>query len=161
MTKEIVGNRLHEVLGWFKEGLRHSRHGFVLMGKALYTLKKEKLWRKEIEHMPSFKYWVEHSLHISIAQALRLIQIYQEVGHLLDEFPAEISKVTLLLPYLHDKTDDEKKALLTMANECTVEDLKNNIKEMHGQKEKCTDNCPHSDLEAFYKCKRCGKWVFL
>ena len=30
MTKEIEGNRLHEVLGWFKEGLRHSSDMYVV-----------------------------------------------------------------------------------------------------------------------------------
>lgn len=157
---EVIGNRFWEIMGWWQEGIKLSRTGYIMMGKSLYYFKKEKLWRKEIEHMPTFKYWVENSLHISIAQALRLIQIYTELGNLLENTPVEISKVTLLLPYLHDKTDDEKKELLTMANECTLNQLKDNIKEMQGDKDKCTDICEHREVEIFTRCKLCKKWIF-
>jgi len=163
MTKEIqtVGERFFEVMTWWQEGVKLSKTGFVLMGKAIYIFKKEKLWRKEIEHIPTFKYWVEHSLHISVAQAHRLAQVYVMVGYLLEEMSisVDISKITLLLPYMAEKTDAEKRNLLEMASICTIEDIKNNIKEMTGNKDKCTDVCPHSEVELITRCRQCGKWL--
>jgi hypothetical protein len=164
MTKEkkiTIGNRFHEVMKIWNEGIRMSRNGFLSMGQAIHIFKKERLWRYDIEHMPSFKYWVEHSLHISVAQAHRLEQIYREVGEVLkdDAIDIEISKITLLLPYLSDKTDEEKQAMLSMAAGLTVEDIKNNIKEMTGNGDKATDVCEHDDLEMISRCRKCGKWI--
>src|SRR5574343_506593 len=158
MTKEkkiTIGNRFHEVMKIWNEGIRMSRNGFLAMGQAIHIFKKERLWRYDIEHMPSFKYWVEHSLHISIAQAHRLEQIYREVGEVLkdDAIDIEISKITLLLPYLSDKTDEEKKEMLSMAADLTVEDIKNNLKEITGNKDKATDVCEHLDVETVLRCR--------
>jgi len=158
--KEKEGDRFHEVMGWWNSGVNQAKLGYLLMGKSIYFIKKEKLWKKEIEHMPTFKYWAEHALHISVAQADRLAQIYFELGHLLENIPFDISKVTLLLPYLRDKDDAEKKEILFMANECTVEDIKNNLKELKGEGT-ATDVCTHPESEIEYvpRCKACGKWI--
>ena len=163
MTKEKkikIGDRFFDVMKLWNEGVRMSRNGFLTMGQAIHIIKKERLWRYDIEHIPSFKYWVEKSLHISIAQAHRLEQIYREVGEVLkdDAIDIEISKITLLLPYLSDKTDEEKKEMLSMAADLTVENIKNNLKEMTG-KGIATDVCSHTDVETVLRCRKCGKWL--
>lgn len=164
MTKKKaldVGNRFFEVMNLWNEGIRMSRNGFLIMGQAIHIFKKERLWRYDIEHLPSFKYWVEHSLHISVAQAHRLEQIYRQVGDILEKesIDIDISKITLLLPYLSDKTDAEKKDMLAMAADLTVEDIKNNIKDMTGKSDKATDVCEHQDTELISRCRVCGKWL--
>ena len=155
---QSIGDRLFEVMSWWNNGIDAAKAGYLLMGKSIFHLKKEKLWRVHTEHMPSFKYWVEHELHISLAQANRLAQIYSELGHILAELPIEISKVTLLLPHLHDKTDDQKKDMLSMAQNCTIEDIKNNIKDMEGEGN-TTDTCLHLNTELVSRCRDCNKWL--
>ena len=167
MTKEKkikIGDRFFDVMKLWNEGVRMSRNGFLTMGQAIHIIKKERLWRYDIEHIPSFKYWVEKSLHISVAQAHRLEQIYREVGHLLKDdsdniIDIEVSKITLLLPYLSGKTDDEKRDLLIDASRLTVEDLKNNLKDITGKSDKATDVCEHDDVEMVSRCRKCNKWL--
>ena len=155
---EKIGERLHEVMGWWEHGTRTAKMGFLERGKAIYYLKKEKLWRIHTEHMPSFKYWVEHTLHISKAQANREALIYIKVGKILENIEIDISKVTLLLPHLEGKTEEGIKDMLNMAKDCTVEDIRNNLREMTGEKE-ATDVCLHAETELYERCKKCGKWL--
>lgn len=167
MTKEKkikIGDRFFDVMKLWNEGVRMSRNGFLTMGQAIHIIKKERLWRYDIEHIPSFKYWVEKSLHISVAQAHRLEQIYREVGHLLKDdsdniIDIEVSKITLLLPYLSGKTDKEKNEMLSMAAALTVEDIRNNLLEMAGKGDRATDICEHLEVETVLRCKKCSKWL--
>lgn len=158
-NNELMGNRLHEVMTLWENGIIAARNGWLMMGKAIHLIKKEKIWRIDIEHMPTFKYWVEHRLHISVAQAHRLSQLYEEIGHIAIDIPVEITKVTLLLPYMKDKTDEEKKEMIMMASECSIEDIKNNIADMNGMPERATDVCTHADVEVWRRCKFCGRWM--
>ena len=159
MAKNLTtGDRFFEVMRWWEEGIRQTKMGYLLMGKAIYYIKKERLWRADIEHIPTFKCWAEHSLHISVAQAHRLAQIYEELGDLLVDMPIDISKVTLLLPFMKGKSEEERKEMLEMAQDCTVEDIKNNIKDMTGKNESATDRCEHLESEIWNRCKKCGKF---
>lgn len=155
---EITGNRIHEIMGWWQEGISMSKTGYLLMGKAIHYIKEEKIWQYHTEHT-TFKYWIEHELQISVAQAHRLSQIYQEVGHILPDIPIEIGKVTLLLPYLHNKTDEQKAELLVGARDCSIEDIRNNIRDWNGNSAIATDVCIHETTEAYQRCVRCGKWL--
>ena len=159
----IVGNRMHELLQMWEEGVQMGMKGYLKMGKAVFFLKKEKLWKREVEHVPSFKYWVEHSLHISVAQAYKLAEIYERVGSVLEKasIVIDISKVTLLLPFLIDKTDEQKIDILVHNKDLTYEDVKNNIADLKGTPGKATDVCSHDPqyLEQVTRCRNCGKWV--
>jgi hypothetical protein len=131
------------------------------MGKAIYLLKKDKLWVRDCAGIPSFKYYVEHELRISVSQAHRLEQVFREVGSILEDgrLSIDISALTLLLPHLHGKTDEEKIKLIEDNKDLPIEAVKNNILEMTGNKEKCTDVCEHNGgFEMFKKCKDCGKF---
>lgn len=160
MTRnEVAGNRLHEVMTMWSKGIMSAKNGYLLMGRSIYLIKQEALWKLDMENCPTFKYWVEHTLHISIAQAHRLAQIHEECGTILIDLPIDISKVTLMLPYLKGKTEEEKKDMLVMANDCTVEDIKNNLLEASGQPEKATDVCSHTDVTIWRRCNFCGKFI--
>lgn len=160
MTRnEVAGNRLHEVMTMWSKGIMSAKNGYLLMGQSIHLIKKEQLWRLDMEHCPTFKYWVEHTLHISVAQAHRLDQIYEMCGVILIDLPIDISKVTLMLPYMKGKTKEEMKDMLVMANDCTVEDIKNNLADMNGQPEKATDVCSHTDVTIWRRCNFCGKFL--
>lgn len=157
VVREKVGDRIHEVMEWWANGLLNLRNGYILTGKAIYHLKKERLWRHYGSPSPSWKYWVEHELHVTCRHADRLAMIYVELGHLLPDILIDISKVATLLPYIHGKTDEEKVEMLNMAKDLRVEDIKNNIHEMKG--EAITDGCDHPDTELISRCRICGKWI--
>lgn len=156
---EVMGNRIHELMSMWEAGVRATKSGYLLMGKAMFYIKKERIWQYHTEHVPSFKYWVEHELHISLAQANRLAEIWTEVGHLIEDMPLDISKITLLLPHLHNKTDEQKVELLNMARGCNLEGIKNNLLTYTGFPERATDVCEHRDVELMPRCRNCGKWL--
>jgi len=164
MTKDIViGQRLHDVMEIWKQGMREGLHGILLQGKAINMLKKDKLWIKDCAGIPSFKYYVEHELHISVAQAHRLDEIYRETKDIYERLDIQgvelnISTITLLLPYLHGKTEDEKIELLMDNSNIPLQDVKNNILEMQGKGDMATDICEHEEKELFWRCPKCGKF---
>ncbi len=163
MTKvqEIKGQRLHDLRELWRKGQLLSVNGYLLMGKAIHFLRQERLWQFEDNQVPTYKYWVEHELQISVSQAYRLEQVYLAVGEVLLDIaiPIDISKVTLLLPHIEDKTDQEKADMLEEASNLTVEDIKNNLKDINGQPEKATDVCEHEETELLSRCRQCGKWI--
>lgn len=160
MKKIDVGNRLHEAMQVWNNGMLMAQNGYLYMGKSLCLMKEDNIYRAMGSHIISWKHFVENELHISKAQADRLIQIYRDIGALLEKHSMviDISKVTLLLPLLNGKTEDEKVDLLNMAKDCKVEDIKNNIKDLTG-KGTTTDNCNHMNTELVSRCKDCGKWL--
>jgi hypothetical protein len=165
MNKQVQlarGDRLYEIMQIWNEGVNLSKQGFLKLGEAIFFIKAEKLWKYDGTHCPSFKSWAENALHISVSQAHRLAQIYTEVGHILsngiDGIAVDISKVTLLLPYLEGQTDEVKTDMLKEAALLSVENIKNNLKSRTGNGTP-TDECPHTETELFAKCVSCGKWI--
>lgn len=160
MKKIDLGNRIHEAMKIWNEGLIMSKNGYLYMGKALYMMKKDRLYMSLGNHVISWKYWVENELHLSKAQADRLIQIYRDLGHILekDGMAIDIGKVTLLLPLLNGRTDEEKESLINMAKDCRIEDVKNNIATKRLQA-MAFDVCEHHNTELASRCRDCGKWL--
>jgi hypothetical protein len=154
------GDRLYEIMQIWNEGVNLSKRGFLKLGEAIFFIKAEKLWKYDGTHCPSFKSWAENALHISVSQAHRLAQIYTEVGHLLsgESICIDVSKVTLLLPYLEGQTDEVKTDMLKEAALLSVEAIRNNLAEKVGRI--ATDKCEHPPemIELFSRCK-CGKWI--
>jgi hypothetical protein len=166
MNKQVQlarGDRLYEIMNLWNEGVNLSKKGFLRMGEAIFFIKAEKLWKYDGTHCPSFKSWAENALHISVSQAHRLAQIYTEVGHILqstsiDGLAVDISKITLLLPYLEGQTDEVKTDMLKEAALLSVESIKNNLKSRTGNGTP-TDECFHDETEQISRCLKCGKWL--
>lgn len=162
MTSDmVIGQRLFDVMKLYNEGMADCINGYLKRGKAIYKLKKEKLWYVDCAGASSYKYYVEHELKISLSQAYRLEQVYREVGKALEKrrVPIDISTIVLLLPYLHDKTDEEKIEILEANKELPVEAIKNNLLELKGESNKATDVCRHLETEAYERCVNCGKFL--
>ena len=163
MTKDIIiGQRLFDVMKLYNEGMNDCINGYLKRGKAIYKLRNEKLWRVDCAGVSSYKYYIEHELKISLSQAYRLEQVYKEVGKALEKnpVPLDISTIVLLLPYLHDKTDEEKMEILEANKDLPIEAIKNNLLEETGKKEKATDICPHDGvMEQYKRCCNCGKFL--
>jgi hypothetical protein len=154
------GDRLYEIMQIWNEGVNLSKRGFLKLGEAIFFIKAEKLWKYDGTHCPSFKSWAENALHISVSQAHRLAQIYTEVGAILSEqeISIDVSKVTLLLPYLEGQTDEVKTDLLREAALLSVEAIRNNLANRNGGV--ATDVCLHNgEMEPFNRCKICNKWI--
>jgi hypothetical protein len=164
MDKQVQlarGDRLYEIMQIWNEGVNLSKQGFLKLGEAIFFIKAEKLWKYDGTHCPSFKSWAENALHISVSQAHRLAQIYTEVGHLLsgESISIDVSKVTLLLPYLEGQPDDVKREMLKEASLLSVEAIKNNYKERTGGTP--TDKCDHpiDKVQQVNRCSECGAWL--
>lgn len=161
MSDIVMGQRLHDVMKLWHEGIKEGMLGTLKMGKAINLLKKNKLWVRDCAGIPSFRYYVEHELGISVAQAHRLDEIFREVGHVYEALVnngiyVNISAITLLLPHLHDKTDAEKVELLTANSGIPLVAVKDNVRELAGGKP--TDECDHQKTEMFERCVACGKF---
>jgi len=157
-----IGERYHEVMRLWNRGIEDAKQGYLMMGKAITAIRDEQLWRLEGPHCPTFDYFCKAVLHMSPAQTYRLGQIWEKFGHILEapEIHVDISKVTLLLPVLANRPDEVKKEMLLAAQDLTVEDLKNNIREMKGHI--ATDVCEHppdqQDIETWFRCRVCKKF---
>jgi len=161
MSDIVIGQRLAEVQKIWNEGTKHELFGYLLRGKAIDMLKKGKLYIMDAAGIPSFRYYVTHELKISVAEAHRLAQIYRLAGSVLEKNNVRIgvSALTLLLPYLKDKTDEEKLSLIEMNKDIPLEAVKNNILDLRGKGELATDVCMHEDgWEIYKKCKKCRKF---
>jgi hypothetical protein len=155
-----IGNKLHEAMSLWKDGMKSGMVGFLKCGKAIHLLKQGKLW--ELAGFANFPSYVKNELKISIPQAHRLEQVYREVGAVIEkhDISIDISSITLLLPYLKGKSDEEKKTLLEANSELPVEAIRNNLLEMEGKRELATDVCPHTDGFDYYrKCRKCNKFL--
>jgi hypothetical protein len=162
MNKQVMlarGDRLYEIMQLWNEGVNLSKKGFLRMGEAIFFIKAEKLWKYDGTHCPSFKSWAENALHISVSQAHRLAQIYTEVGTILidEKISIDVTKVTLLLPYLEGQPDDVKREMLKEASLLSVEAIKNNLANKNGKT--ATDECDHLETESIKRCLKCGKWL--
>ncbi len=163
MTKDmIIGQRLFDVMKLYNDGMKDCINGYLKRGKAIYRLRKEKLWCRDCAGIASYKYYIEHELKISLSQAYRLEQVYKEVGKALEKnpVPLDISTIVLLLPYLHDKTDEEKLDILEANKDLPIEAIKNNLLEASGKGDKTTDRCLHDGaMEQYERCCNCGKFL--
>ena len=150
----------HEAMTEFNIGMKRGLEGYLQCGKAILTIKEQRLWKLDGAHVNSFGHWVKNVLHVSPAQAHRMSQVYRELGPLLmrPELQTDIQKITLLLPHIQGATEERKEELLVMAKDLTIEDLKNNILEQQGKGDLCTDICQHLELIPASKCSKCGKW---
>jgi len=154
---EQKGERLHEVMTLFYAGIENSKRSFLMMGQAIYYIKQERLWKLTGDHVKTFKQFCDNELQISIAQANRLEYIYREIGEILWDTKIDISKVTILLPYLTGKTEEEKRELIENNKDLSVAAIKNNLREARG--EPATDTCLHTGLvEKWNRCTVCGKF---
>jgi hypothetical protein len=154
MKKLQRGNLIDESQKLWNQGISNSINGYLDMGNSLKIIKDNDLW---VGHFKTFDEFVEKDRHISRAQGARLIQI-TKYEPLLKSIPIEISKLTLMLPYLDAKPAEEQEEALHMAANCSVEALKNNLKESKGQI--ATDNCLHDcDWIKLFKCSKCGKVI--
>jgi hypothetical protein len=155
-----VGNEYFNIIQEFQDGMRAGIEGYLKCGKAVSLIKSKQMWKLEGPHVHSFGHFCKQVLHISPAHAHRMAQVYQEFGTLLaiPENQMDISKITLLLPYVHDADDEKKSELLAMAKPLSVEALKNNLLEREGKGELCTDICEHLEQLPATRCAKCGKW---
>ena len=161
MSDIIMGQRLAEVMNIWNEGSKYELFGFVLKGKAINLLKKGKLWVRDCAGIPSFKYYVTHELNISVSQAHRYDEIYREVGKILEDngIKIGISAVTILLPFLRGKSDEQKLEILQNNKDLPLEAIKNNILEMQGKGDLATDVCMHDQgFKMYRKCRKCKKF---
>jgi len=156
---DLQGNRLYEVMQMWNAGIAQVKHGYLALGEAVSILKKEKLWRLSGSQPVSWNQFCTQELHCSVSQANRLAEIYVTLGDALRNIPIDISKVTLLLPYLVGLPEDQKAVILEQSKDLTVEAIKNNLKDMQGNGCKATDVCAHEgDLEDWRRCRGCGKF---
>ena len=159
----IDGTKYFSTMKEFEAGMRAGLEGYLKCGKAISVIKSERLWMAEGNHVKSFAHFCKKILHISASQAHRMAQVYTEFGDLLSlpENQMDITKLTLLLPYVHGQDDQQKADLLAMAKDLTIEDLKNNLLEKDGKGILATDVCDHpmDQLKEYTRCEACGKWL--
>jgi hypothetical protein len=161
LVKDAKAERYHEIMVEWNLVKNSMGIGFLRMGKCLSILKQEQLWRLDGNQNLTFRSWIEGELKICYSQAMRLIQVFEQVGDYLTNKDLEgidIYKIVLLLPHLKGKNDEEKIDMLYMAKDCTVDHIKQNLREGKGLPTK--DTCDHEkyEQELWNRCPNCGRW---
>src|SRR3990167_2330585 len=151
---DLQGNRLYEVMQMWNAGIAQVKHGYLALGEAVSILKKEKLWRLSGSQPVSWNQFCTQELHCSVSQANRLAEIYVTLGDALRNIPIDISKVTLLLPYLVGLPEDQKAVILEQSKNPAVEANKKNLKDKAGEGCKGTGVFgPEGDFKGGRRCR--------
>lgn len=154
-------DRYHEAFGMVRRGDEAVLTGALLKGKGLFIIKSMGLWKLSSSPCKSFVHWVEMEAGCKKSTAYALIGLYEKFADVIennaDLQSVDVTKAYLLLPFIaDDATVDEKEELLYMAKETPWPSFCDNIRKMKGKI--ATDECPHDEIEAVERCKKCGKW---
>jgi hypothetical protein len=154
-----------------KEGIRrcnaHLQHGAFTLGAYLLEAKRRRLWQWDGTEAKSFHHWCLHEVGYERSQVKNLMGITEKIAPLIANRLAtrpdlgEIPPTNLirLLPYLENKTDEEKYELLDEARNTSSRGLEYNLRNRDGKV--APDECSHEDMQVFLleQCPTCGgKW---
>ena len=151
---EIVFNLVEEI----KEAKRNTVKSFLVIGKNLDIIQKEKIWQYYGEHLERFDDFLKE-IRIGRATAYNCMAIWREFGQLLisKNLDVDYFRLVRLLPVV--KENDDKEEWLNKADTLTIQGFNDEIKEAKGFSTTDTCNHPEEEREYFWRCKRCGKWA--
>lgn len=151
---EIVFNLVEEI----KEAKKNTVKSFLVIGKNLDTIQKEKIWQYYGEHLERFDDFLKE-IRIGRATAYNCIAIWREFGELLISKNLDIDyfRLVRLLPVIQE--GDNREEWLEKAADLPVQGFNDEIREAKGLP--ATDTCEHPEEERryFWRCQLCGKWV--
>jgi hypothetical protein len=128
--------------------------GFFEIGKALYIINKNDLWR--FSEAKNFVEYVESCQGLKRTWSYALMGVYERFAPILADHEelrqVDVSRLVRLLPYVKDETATE---LALMAATTPARAFDANLRNMSGKV--APDECDHPDgFVVIRKCKICG-----
>jgi len=160
MSKEISQIKKAEIITELVNQLTEARKNialnFLLIGKILHQIKKEKLYASYASHIQSFLDFLKE-VKIKRSTAYHCMAVYKEFGQYLLSNPQDIPfrRLIKLLPV----AKENKEEWLLKAKELPEKAFEDEIREAQGKLP--SDKCDHPEDQRmyFYQCKLCKKWV--
>lgn len=129
-----------------------------IIGKALYEVKKEKLYKKYASHIVYWRDFLKE-INLSYTESYYLINLYKLFGEIIlsNENYQDISFDRLKKIYYFAKKDKNVIGWLDKAKHLLEPDFKDEINKAKGSKTYL--DCEHLHTETHVKCMDCGKWL--
>lgn len=174
LPSNVIPTRLVDVMRWVPT--HHSRkmaivfhsgrssESYMIVGKLLCDSREKADWKHDGSGATNFYQWVDRELGHKVSNVKRIMRMWSNLKHLVPvhgELLAQIEFSKLVIVASHvDKLDEEQQVeILHVAQNSSVRDLDNNIREFTGNGTP-TDVCEHSgELETWYRCPSCGKFI--
>lgn len=147
---EIVFNLIEEI----KQAKVGVIKGFLVMGKNLDKIQKEKLWTYYADHLEDFNSFLRE-IRVGISTAYNCMAIWRQFGELLISKNLEIDyfRLVKLLPVAKE---EDKEDWLIKAQELDSSGFNNEIREAKGLVP--TDKCEHDGDKIYLeRCQICGR----
>jgi len=131
---------------------------FLHLGKMLWFVKKEELYRYYSEHTQTMSAFLrEIDIGIGMSAADHYIRIYRTFGERLAGRQIAFKRLLLIHPMVKDDATAEK--WLDLAEKLPLIGLQSEIKERQGKTP--PDGCLHpaANLVPYFRCSICGTWI--
>jgi hypothetical protein len=132
--------------------------GFLIIGRNLDTIQKEKLYGYYGSHIENFEMFlkeigIKHGTAFNCIRIWRAFGAYKNLYALPDYF-----RLVMLLPLAEKLNEEEKEEWITKAKELTFSDFRDEIRIARGKISEL--DCKHDgEKDFFFRCKICGKFV--
>jgi hypothetical protein len=122
------------------------------IGKILKEIRDQQLWA-ELEYSSFRAFYSDPELGYKKSSVYRAIRIVEVFPRFEEIKKVPISKLTIILPYLEEKNEKQKKELVSLAASLSTSDLLYEVKDMEA-KEVVPKELP---LPKIYRCNVCHK----
>ena len=157
LSKEEKAEKIFAQIKELKTAFKWTVKSYLVIGKNLDEINKEKLWYYYGDHIKKFTD-ITKELRISSATAYNCMRIYNLFGKPLLEkgYDVDYFRLLRLAPIMKDKDEAEIERWLIMAQDLLPQDFNNEIKKLKGGKD--NTECTHSGaIEYYVKCLDCNK----
>ena len=153
ISKSAKAEQVFKLINEIKNAQHQTVKGFLILGKNLDIIQKEKLWRDYGSHLENFGMFIKE-LGFKHATAFNYIRIWRTFGAYknLYELP-DYYRLVKLLPVVNEENKEE---WLGKAKMLTANDFNDEIQIAKGKISQ--EDCSHEEKEMYYNCKLCLKW---
>lgn len=127
----------------------------VALGAIWSTIQSHELWRHYATHIETFKDFCRE-MGKSYSTVRYYIRVHEQFKGLLLT-GVSFKHLTIILPLVEHKDEQEKVEWIGKARALPEQALKNEVREALGKV--ASDNCDHADTEAWRRCKKCNKFL--
>ena len=139
---------------------RNTLDNLLKLGECYFVLLSMVPWKHDGTGARNVVQWIEQELKRKKSMVFNLIALWKKCGKHLEAHPelksTTPSHIYPLLPYMKD--EESTSTCLNIAYSNTLEGIGNIIKEWKGIGT-ATDVCSHEDMENWFRCTCCGKFM--
>uniref|UniRef100_A0A7C3SND5 Uncharacterized protein n=1 Tax=Dictyoglomus turgidum TaxID=513050 RepID=A0A7C3SND5_9BACT len=160
ISKEKKVKKVFELVEEIQKAKEETVKGFLIIGKNLDIIQRERLYIYYGEHIQNFEMFLKE-IGIKHGTAFNLIRIWRTFGEIITykNLYVDYFRLVKLLPVAKDLSDEEKEEWLDKANSLTFSDFEDEIGKAKGKISELECQHPDEEQELYTRCKICGKWI--